>query len=373
MMHSHANAILAARLGSRSHLDLSLADAAHGFVFVSGLVAGIVYTGRLIRVGEAAMTRAILSRVRTIYVYHALLAFALLALAAAALRMGYVVPQLAPLMQDPGPTMVLALGLSADLEYIDILPMYVVFMALSPLVLRLLHRGYLTAVVCGSVVLWLLAQTGFSEFITSKAQDLIGGEGADFAIGIYFNLLGWQLLFTAGLLIGYLVATGRNPTKAIAAPGREPMFYLAVALFAVFAPIALEKGIVLLGGEGSGTSLGMTSKENGAPIYMVSFVLNAFIFTWLLVAGPTSTNGLLRAASCGFAAVVTWRPLVFLGQHSLQAYAAHVLYVYILAFAIAKEGFSEGIADVLLITSPAPLFLGAWLHSRAKGHTLAST
>ena len=366
MMHSHANAILEARIGSPSHLDISLADAAYGFVFLSGLVAGVVYTGRLIRGGEAAMASALFSRVKTIYFYHALLAFVLLAMAVFALRARLPVPELVPLIHDPAATFALTLGLSADLQYMDILPMYVVFMALAPIVLTFLHRGYVVAVVAGSVGLWILAQTDLSGIVTGKAEDLLAGERGDLALGIYFNLLGWQLLFCAGLQVGYLVATGQNPAKAVAGSGREPLLYLAVAFFVLLAPITLQQGIIFLGGDGSGTALGMTSKEDVPPIYLVSFVIDAFLITWLLVAGPTSESALLRRASRSMTAVVTWRPLVFLGQHSLQAYAAHILYVYTLAFATAKGGLSETIADVLLLTSPAPMFLAAWLHRRAK-------
>jgi hypothetical protein len=276
-------------------------------------------------------------------------------------------------MQDPARTVALALGLSASLENVDILPMYVVFMALTPLVLRLIHRGYLAGVIVGSVSLWLLAQTELSELITSKAEELLGGERGNLTLGIYFDLLGWQLLFAAGLLVGYLVATGRNLADVLARPGWEPMLYIAMVLAVMLAPVTLVRGIILLGGEGSGTSLGMTSKDNAAPIYLVSFVVDAFIITWLLVAGSASTSALLRSVSQGVTAVVTWRPLVFLGRHSLQAYAAHVLCFYALAFATERWRLSESLADLLLVTSLAPMFLGAWLHSWVRKRALAST
>jgi hypothetical protein len=44
--------------------------------------------------------------------------------------------------------------------------------------------------------------------------------------------------------------------------------------------MTLARGIILLGGEGSGTSLGMTSRDDAPPIYLLSFVVDAFI-TWI--------------------------------------------------------------------------------------------
>ncbi|WP_210527315.1 OpgC domain-containing protein [Rubellimicrobium arenae] len=174
MMHSHMQAVVNSWLGKISHHDISLADASNGFVFLSGLMAGFIYTGRMIRVGTDGMTRIVLTRVRTLYLYHATLIFVLLLMSGIALGLSLEVRQLHPFMSDPLRSKLVALSLSADLSYMDILPMYMMFLAGTPLVLRLFRRGYVVQVMVASILLWLLAQTGLSEFLTSRAERFLG-------------------------------------------------------------------------------------------------------------------------------------------------------------------------------------------------------
>ncbi|MBP1806269.1 OpgC domain-containing protein [Rubellimicrobium aerolatum] len=370
MMYTHTNEVLGSSLGRFNHHLLSWTDAAHGFVALSGLVAGIVYTRRMLRDGDAAMTRSILARVRTIYLHHAALVLALLVLAWGAMVIGRSVPMLGTLIGSPLATAALGLAMTADLNFIDVLPMYVVLMAAAPWLLRLMRRGHLARVLMGSGGLWLVAQTGLTAPLIDGPQAWLSRHGQDLALGSYFNLLGWQLLFVGGLAAGYLTAMGQAPTRVLK-PGQERLAWAALGILTALAVLRLLSKADLLGP----LSPVLDSKSRNSFIYVLSFATEAFVVAWLLVAGPTSESPLLRRISRGLAALVTWRPLTFLGAHSLQAFAAHVLAVYLLAFGLGGNRPDEIAALLLLLASPAPLLLAAWLDAGSAGRvgTAATT
>jgi hypothetical protein len=70
----------------------------------------------------------------------------------------------------------------------DILPVYAVFLGLSPLVLWVLGRGYSVAVLTGSAAIWLWAQTAPRSMLLT---------------GSYFSEASWQFLFFLGVVIGW--------------------------------------------------------------------------------------------------------------------------------------------------------------------------
>ncbi|WP_368373029.1 OpgC domain-containing protein [Rubellimicrobium arenae] len=168
------------------------------------------------------------------------------------------------------------------------------------------------------------------------------------------------------------MATGRNPVRSVARSGWEIIVYLAMALFIFLAPVFLRVIDIIYGGDLHGSRFGLMSKNDVGPIYLASFLVDAFLLTWLLVAGPSSKSGVLRIVSHGFAAVVTWKPFVFLGQHSLQVFSVHIFYIYIVALMIGKGNVSEGYLAAFLLSSPVPMFLGAWLDGRWKNRNLGS-
>ncbi|TNC71542.1 OpgC domain-containing protein [Rubellimicrobium roseum] len=368
MMEAHVNAVLRSGLGRLDHHDVSWADAAHGFVLLSGLVAGLVYTRILARDGASRMTRSMLDRVRTVYAYHAATVLALLALALAALALGRSVPLLAPVMEHPAMMTALALGLVADLDFLDILPMYVVFMAVSPGLLRWMWRGRLFPILAASGALWLMAQGGLGGWFMSRIEAWLPRNLSDLPIGIFFDLMGWQLVFVVGMALGHLVATGRNPAPTLLRPDRQGPVWAALGVIVALAVLRLLV---------KPTSFGplpplLDDKARNSVIYLLSLVANGYVVAWLLVAAQAASTPWLRAAGRGLTGIATWRPLVFLGQHSLQAFAAHVVYVYALALAIGPTPLDQGPAAVLFLTSPAPLFLAAWLHSAARHRRLGA-
>src|SRR5690606_29292606 len=142
-------------------------SAAEGFVFLSAYLVGVVYGGRARKLGYAEMRKALWCRAGIVYRAHvAMLAFLFTVIAWIGIR-SYrqaIVNLIAFYIQEPWT----APGTGSALIYtpplLDILPMYVLFMAASPPLLPLALRPAGAALVIGvSASLWLAAQLGFND------------------------------------------------------------------------------------------------------------------------------------------------------------------------------------------------------------------
>ena len=174
-------------------------SAAEGFVFLSGLMAGLVYTRRFRTGGPGGLWRAALGRAKTIYAWH--VASFIGALACVLLTehaLGYCSPN-APRLFFEHP--IASLGLGAALLYqpglLDLLPMYCVFVLFLPAMIGGLESGRRWLVLSASALLWLAGQ--WAPAAGLHTYPLNTGS---------FNLLAWQFLFVAGLAVGHARASG---------------------------------------------------------------------------------------------------------------------------------------------------------------------
>jgi hypothetical protein len=105
---------------------------------------------------------------------------------------------------------------------LDILPMYIFFMLLSPWVLAFAMRHGWTWVMVASATVWAAAQFGLSEWVYGLAERYLGVPVPFHEMGA-FNTYAWQFLWFAGLCIG---ATRNGPE---ARPLRFPAWLLVLA------------------------------------------------------------------------------------------------------------------------------------------------
>ena len=110
------------------------------------------------------------------------------------------------MQQSPlGHTVAAGLLLFHQPAYFDILPMYVIFSLLTPFMLYLLRGGYGAWLLIVSVIFWGIGQ---AVHPVPDLSDSLGWEGN---AGL-FNILSWQVLWVAGLFIGFIhVHVGTNP------------------------------------------------------------------------------------------------------------------------------------------------------------------
>ncbi len=200
-------------------------DAAEVFFFISGYVAALVYGRTMVKKGFVPAAKKVWRRAGVVYATQAMLLVAILALVAAFLRidpnfrwifriqwvfeapLAYVLPSLT-LHYQPG--------------YLDILPAYVVLLAVFPLVLAGLNRN-VWFVLVPSFALWLAVQLfGLTLWTTSGER-------------WFFNPFAWQFLFVLGALFGHPALEGKLGFR------EHPWLFRAAAVIAgVIAVIQLS-------------------------------------------------------------------------------------------------------------------------------------
>ncbi len=185
--------------------NFGFSDAAEGFVLMSGIAAGLAYSAdfrdRSMRLwnGLARVWR----RVWTLYLVHILTTFAALAAACAValwLKNSELLFENAMrwVWTDPLRTLVGLVILTHQFGYVNILPLYLMLLAVTPLLLFVAWRAPLW-LMAASVLVWLFAglyRLGPPNFPTSGVW--------------FFNPLTWQVIFITGLLTGVAMKEGRR-------------------------------------------------------------------------------------------------------------------------------------------------------------------
>ncbi|HUH84787.1 MAG TPA: OpgC domain-containing protein, partial [Stellaceae bacterium] len=183
--------------------SIAFSDAAEVFIFISGYTAALVYGRSLYQHGRLFATAQIWRRVWQLYVAHIFLfviftaevSYAILAvnnpMYSEELRVG-------DFLQQPHIAIIKAMLLQFQPTFLDILPLYIVLLAIFPLVLLTLERGALWALLPSAVVYALTLRHGWG--IPAYPQSVW-----------YFNPLAWQFLFVIGASAGHARVSGRWP------------------------------------------------------------------------------------------------------------------------------------------------------------------
>lgn len=366
MVIIHANDILKTTFGKLNHHYFGWVEDAQGFVFMSGLVVGLVYGGRYLRHGYDVMRKAIWARIRTIYSHQIFLILLFLAIALVYMQLGETPPNvLRPYEREPVLFPALSALLVTGSVHMGILPMYIFFMMVTPFALRLLNaQRYMTYAIL-VVGAWAIAQTRITDELVTVLEQAFSDAGHRLGLGIFFNVLGWQSLFFGGLLIGFLMASKRLNTDFLQRDEMRTVFFICVGLFLFF---GIYDRIVFDDWFGSAFSEMIkteTDRGNFSTIYPITFLVDLLIVVWLLGPGLVDRNSVVRGAAQLLQRVVTIRPLVFLGQHSLHVFSAHILIVYLLSAFFQDGPPGQIVGTLLILLCVAGLYLAAWLHAKS--------
>ncbi len=370
MMSTHFGRTFGAELRHLSHHRFGFVEDAQGFVFLSGLVVALVYGKILLRHSEWQMTRSLLKRVGTIYIWHVMLIVAIFGLAYFSGGPDGNVGSFAGIGQKGWQDFFLSITLVSGPAYIDILPMYVIFLGLTPAFLILLNRGHGTLLACIVIGCWLFAQTyilnielNYLSQVSGIEED--GGQG----FGLIFNRFAWQLLFFAGALFGMALAKGDLDLSILGTHMGKTVFYACLTAIVIF---AIMKIYPRFGHDNQ--ELVAMDRWNLSALRLLNFIVVLYILTYLCsAAGRENSSGFVRVVSEFLIRIFNWKPFVFLGQHSLQVYAFHVLVIYVALALLPDPGRLDIVGrNLLFLVAIASLYIPAfWNHTLKAKRLLA--
>jgi len=308
-------------------------SAAEGFVFLSAYLVGSVYSHVADTRGVAAMRSALWSRTAKVYGAHVgLLLFLLLVLVPYAQRHGaHAITDLASFyIAEPHAALATGLLLAYNPPLLDILPMYVMFLLVSPLLLGYAARRGWTVPVCISVALWLYAQVDGGRHVYESVRALVDWPVPYSQTGA-FVWLGWQLLWLVGLRAGALRTSA--VVQAPAKPWSPAFVWTATAVAALFFVWRHASGQVPFAGDAALSAL--FDKWHLGPLRLLNFAVLAVIVVH------------------GRRVLVAWAEhstIATLGRASLTVFSAHLV-VCLAVLATAGEDVRPrlGLLDAALL------------------------
>lgn len=337
-----------------SNQTFGFVSGAEGFIFLAGFMVGQLEYRIEQRSGRLATLRDLSKRTLRIYVYHcALLAIAFTLVAEFGISFHRLALQnlLSFYLQQPIHAVIAAALLQYRPSLLDILPMYIVFMALTPLARKIAYRWGWDPVIYVSFAVWAVAQFGLRAWI-HRNVNLFGLSVPEASTGA-FDSYAWQLLWIVGLGLGTIYADSLIATPEHSAGKSEVgipgwLLKLSIGVAAVF----------------------LVLRYSPLEHWMNPDAYGWLIDKWHLGAARVINFGALAIVLVRYgsriAALPFVRPLASLGQASIEVFSVHVL------CCIAGDALSKD-ADphlpwwqqtLLLGVTISALFLAAHLHQR---------
>ncbi len=350
MAYTHCQYVLGSRLGEINFGMFLWVDVAAGFVSVSGFVTGLAATAILTARGMAGADAVLRSRIRTIVVWHiaSVLVVVLLvhAIAVPGADLGTI--QESPIL---GPILV-GLFVMPD-NYFDVLTMFFFFLLLSPLALRVCERSSPWTLTVVSSAVWIIGQTAIDRSIMGEFIDLVGAVNGVAWGRVSFSFPNWQIVFFVPFALGFAVARDPDIMHFVRSGPARHIFYVCVSVFVAL--LILRTAQTNLPSSGFLTYLretmdGTFSKQRVAGGFLLTFVVSAFMFVYLLSRTTAEASGLLGRTSRALRHFFTRPALVGVGQTSIYVFSTNTMYVYLLK-AVGAERFGEGAKIALMAGS----------------------
>jgi hypothetical protein len=311
-------------------------SASEGFIFLSALLTGRIYFRVFERDGFAAMNLKLFLRAARLYIFHVLLLlFAFAAVSRYALRGRPALHNMLDFYFLAGVERAVRDGLLLIYRppLLDIIPLYVGFCLLSPVLIWLGARISWRLVLGGSAAIWLAAQFGFRTALyhwvvaVTPLRVPLNEMGA-------FNPWAWQFLWVLGMYFGVRWAKDELPATKWAQRLWIPAACVAAALFA------------LRYREVSGLNLGSYSvlfdKWNLAAVRLVDFpAVILIVLRFHAVLKRIALRRFLEPIS---------RSLIMLGQASLQVFCAHFLFCFVALGLVGNAALLPGWLQVVVAT-----------------------
>ena len=296
-------------------------SAAELFVFASGVASGFAFGGVFIRAGFLAGTLRVVHRLWQVYWAHVGLFLTMTAASAAGLALtGIDYPVLLGLqtfLADPASGVLDFMRLRFIPNFNDILPLYMVLLAMIPLVMGLAAVSPRLA-LGSSLLLWLVAHVGHLNFPAGNIEQTAW----------YFSPFAWQMLF----FTGFAFARGWLPAVTLA---RGRLFWLCTACLIISVPLnfwavldafpAIDAFRNLILPEGNQMYL--------SPLRLLHFLALAYV---ALVLVEPVRDQLWRA-----------RAIITVGQQSLPSFLASTSLTWVAGMVLDQTG--RGLAAASLV------------------------
>jgi hypothetical protein len=282
-------------------------SSAEGFVFLSALLIARLYIHQAV-LDEVGLRVKLWRRALKLYGYHLLmliLAFTVAAGLAVTTHRIAIYNLLNFYIAHPFVAIIGSVLLIYCPPLMDILPMYVIFLAGTPLALSAAVRFGWNLILAASLAVWLLAQLGLRDLVHNAVVHIthlpipLQETGA-------FNLFAWQWVWIAGLWLGAKSAEGPVPLARVSGK--------VIAACAVVCAFFIGVRHEWLGAHLTQQSLGLLlDKWSIGPLRMLNLTAFTIVLYWL-------RKPVLK--------IVAVEPFLTLGKASLEVFCAHVFFVF---------------------------------------------
>jgi hypothetical protein len=298
MVTAHVSLLGHPSLSDRLVHEVPWIDGAFYFVAVSGVASGLVHRRIVEKQGFEASARKLVRRAGFIYLVQIGLVAATITLATID---STTTLELTPTWSELGGVLrglVDTALLRVEPNFTGVLPMYVAFLLWAIPMVWLLKRG----------LWWAVAASSIGVYAFGKAVD-----GFTFAApGTSFDVLGWQLLFTGGLLLGW---AWEHERLAIPALWRKRIVAAAIGFTVAVLCLAVASK-----GRADDVLDWTVTKFNGGFVAFM-FAASALVTAYVVL------DALRRRYDL---AARLMKPLEILGLKGLPGYAAMVLIVLVM-------------------------------------------
>ena len=343
-------------------------DATEMFVFCSGMASAIAFGRTFDRAGLGLGTVRVGFRIWQVYWAHIGMFFAIAMMLAAIDQTGaydkvYIgTLNLWKFFAEPGPQLVGLFTLSYVPNYFDILPMYMVVLALMPLVVALarISRALGAALV---ILLWLAAQ--------ERLLTMVGLGGLHLNLPAepwserqwFFNPFGWQLVFFTGfaLMRGWIPAPPINKALLIVAGviviANVPLSNIGVrAVSREWFGLAFENNPVI---EWRVANKGLIDKSDFGILRYVHFLALAYL--GYALAGHKGARLMAHGTSLAARVWENILPLIMkVGQQSLAVFIVSMVLARVNGFVLDNIGREAATWTLVNLTGFGVLVLCAY-------------
>ena len=305
--------------------------ATEGFIFLSALFTGRICARLVEREGNTAMSRNVWMRAARLYGYQLLLlAFAFVIEAPIAARgnrpavhnlLNYYFTVGRPRAFVDAAFMIYRPPL------LDILPVYIIFLALTPFAVLLAMRFGWKLAFAVSFAFWLFAQFGLKTMVYNWLTHAFGLQIPLNEMGA-FDLWAWQLWWLVGLWLGVRWAGHGLPLEEWAHKKRIVLPAAVIALlFLTLRYVQMEESMEL------GKLAPLLDKWNFGFGRIIDFTAIAIL--------AIRFRSVLK--------ILAIRPLVMIGQASLQVFCVHLLCVFFALTIMGNNAMLTGWPAVTLV------------------------